>query len=61
MLIPNYLIPDGTKRLTLQDSKATLTSKFHDWQIPVDSAADSLGFFAKQHQQMLSKQNTWQD
>ncbi|PZO35940.1 MAG: hypothetical protein DCF19_22760 [Pseudanabaena frigida] len=57
----NYLVPDATKRLTLQDSKATLTSKFPAWQIPVDSAADSLGFFAKQHQQMLSKQNTWQD
>jgi hypothetical protein len=57
----NYLVPDATKRLTLQDSKATLTSKFPAWQIPVDSAADSLGFFAKQHQQVLSKQNTWQD
>ena len=57
----NYLVPDVTKRLTLQDSKATLTSKFPAWQIPVDSAADSLGFFAKQHQQMLSKQSTWQD
>jgi len=57
----NYLVPDATKRLTLQDSKATLTSKFSAWQIPVDSAADSLGFFAKQHQQMLSKQSTWQD
>jgi hypothetical protein len=57
----NYLVPDETKRWTLQDSKATLTSKFPAWQIPVDSAADSLGFFAKQHQQMLSKQNTWQD
>lgn len=56
----NYLVPDATKRLTLQDSKATLTSKFPAWQIPVDSAADSLGFFAKQHQQMLSKQSTWQ-
>ena len=59
--IRNYLVPDVTKRLTLQDSKATLTSKFPAWQIPVDSAADSLRFFAKQHQQMLSKQNTWQD
>jgi hypothetical protein len=57
----NYLVPDGTKRWTLQDSKAGLTGKFLAWQIPVDSAADSLGFFAKQHQQMLSKQNTWQD
>ncbi|OYQ64209.1 hypothetical protein B9G53_12905 [Pseudanabaena sp. SR411] len=57
----NYLVPDATKRLTLQDSKATLTSKFPAWQIPVDSAADSLGFFAKQHQQMLVKQSTWQD
>ncbi|MEA5476736.1 DUF2357 domain-containing protein [Pseudanabaena galeata UHCC 0370] len=57
----NYLVPDATKRWTLQDSKAPLTNKFSAWQIPVDSAADSLGFFAKQHQQMLSKQNTWQD
>ncbi|MFN8746601.1 MAG: DUF2357 domain-containing protein [Pseudanabaena sp.] len=57
----NYLVPDATKRWTLQDSKAPLTNKFPAWQIPVDSAADSLGFFAKQYQQMLSKQNTWQD
>jgi len=57
----NYLVPDATKRWTLQDSKAGLTGKFLAWQIPVDSAADSLGFFAKQHQQMLSKQSTWQD
>jgi len=60
----NYLVPDATKRWTLQDSqdsKAGLTGKFFAWQIPVDNAADSLGFFAKQHQQMLSKQNTWQD
>ena len=57
----NYLVPDATKRWTLQDSKVALSSKFPAWQIPVDSAADSLGFFAKQHQQMLAKQNTWQD
>jgi hypothetical protein len=57
----NYLVPDATKRWTLQDSKAGLTGKFLAWQITVDSAADSLGFFAKQHQQMLSKQSTWQD
>jgi hypothetical protein len=57
----NYLVPDATKRLILQDSKATLDSKFPAWQIPVDSAADSLRFFAKQNQQMLAKQSTWQD
>jgi len=57
----NYLVPDATKRWTLRDSKAPLTGKFSAWQIPVDSAADSLEFFAKQHQQMLSKQSTWQD
>ena len=43
----NYLVPDATKRLTLQDSKATLTSKFPAWQIPVDSDAYSLVFFCK--------------
>jgi hypothetical protein len=58
---PNYLVPDATKCLTLQDSKATLTSKFPAWQTPVDSDAYSLGFFAKQHQQMLAKQSTWQN
>jgi hypothetical protein len=61
LLIPNYLIPDATKCLTLQDSNATLTSKFPARQIPVYSASDSLGFFAKEQQQMLSKQSTWLD
>jgi hypothetical protein len=60
----NYLVPDATKRWTIDDSKSAksaLTDKFSAWQIPVDSAADSLGFFAKQYQKMLAKHNTWQD
>jgi len=57
----NHLVPESTKRLTIRDSKLALTSKFPAWQIPVDSAADSLGFFVKQYQQMLLKQSTWQD
>lgn len=57
----NFLVPDSTKRWTIWNNKIPLSNTIPTWQIPVDIAADSLAFFAKQHTKMLSQDSKWQD